>query len=335
MRRITLWRAGVNFFTPNLKGGLETAEEVNAVALDWLTQNAGRDNFYLHINYWDTHRPYKMDKSWADRMQAFPVAQQWPDEYAIREHRNIHGPFTAASQFENGVSPYRLMPDGVYSRRDFEHMLTGYDASIAYVDDHIGQVLQKLKDNDMLEGTAIIISSDHGDAFGEHGIYSDHVCADECIHHIPLVIKWPGVKAGKVCDSMLYNTDLPPTICDLLGYDVPGDWDGVSFRKNLETGSGEERDFLVWDHGLYAVQRAVRTRKYLMIKTYDDLGYGFDDIALYDMESDPYQTRNIASEQPETLNECLSMLERWTLMQYKKGNVVSDPLLEIVRERGQ
>ena len=62
------------YFTPNLKAGLETAEEVNDVVMDWLTHNARRDNFYLHINYWDTHRPYKMDPSWADRMQNHPVA---------------------------------------------------------------------------------------------------------------------------------------------------------------------------------------------------------------------------------------------------------------------
>ena len=323
------------YYTPNLKSGLETAEEVNAVVLDWLSNHAGDDNFYLHINYWDTHRPYKMDESWADRMREYPVAQSWPDENTIREHQRIHGPFTATRQFEDGKSPYRLMPDGVTCRKDFEHMLTGYDASIAYVDHHIGQVLQKLKDSHMLENTAIIISGDHGDAFGEHGIYSDHVCADECIHHIPLIIKWPGLEAGRTCHSLLYNTDLPPTICDLLGYDIPGDWDGRSFKKQMESGSGEEREFLVWDHGLYAVQRAVRTHKFLMIKTYDDMGYGFDDIALYDMDNDPYQVHNIAAEEPEVLNECLSMLDRWTLAQYKKGYVENDPLLEILKERGR
>ena len=58
----------------------------------------------------------------------------------------------------------------------------------------------------MLVGTGVIVhlrhlgfrdfvaeDADHGDAFGEHGIYSDHVCADECIHHIPLIVRWPRV----------------------------------------------------------------------------------------------------------------------------------------------
>ena len=85
------------------------------------------------------------------------------------------------------------MPGSISNRKDFEHMVTGYDAAIAYVDHHLGIVLDELAKQGVLDDTAIIITSDHGDAFGEHGIYSDHVCADECIHHIPLIVNWPGV----------------------------------------------------------------------------------------------------------------------------------------------
>ena len=63
------------------------------------------------------------------------------------------------------------MPDAVSSRRDFEHMITGYDASIAYVDSHVAQVLDELDRQGVLDDAAIIISADHGDAFGEHGRY--------------------------------------------------------------------------------------------------------------------------------------------------------------------
>ena len=68
----------------------------------------------------------------------YPVTQAWPDEEAIRAHQAITGPFTAQGQFKDGASPCPLMPGSVASRRDFEHMVTGYDASIAYVDHHVG-----------------------------------------------------------------------------------------------------------------------------------------------------------------------------------------------------
>jgi len=158
------------FHTPNLKSGAETADEVNVPVLRWLRQNSGRDNVLLHINYWDAHRCYKMDAKWADRFRDHPVPQTWPDEEAIAAHQAYTGPFTAQAQFRNGQSPHPLMPGSVSSRRDFEHVVTGYDAAIAYVDHHVGVVMNELAANGGLDDTAIIVTADHGDAFGEHGI---------------------------------------------------------------------------------------------------------------------------------------------------------------------
>lgn len=322
------------FHTPNLKSGLETAAEVNSAVLPWLEKNADRDDYLLHINYWDAHRCYKMDASWADRFDGHPVDLAWPDEQTIRGHQEIKGPFTAHGQFKNDISPFPLMPGAIRNRDDFEKMVTAYDASIAYVDYHLGQVLAKMRELGILDDAVLIVSSDHGDALGEHGIYTDHVCADECIHRIPLIIKWPGLaKAGGQVDSLLYNVDFPATICDLLSIKPPADWDGSSFRENLAGRPGLERDYLVWDHALYTVQRAVRTREHLLLKTYDDFGYSFEPVELYDMEKDPYQTRNIAAANPDIVARCSNLLVQWQDEQLAKGNVISDPLVRVLRER--
>ena len=214
-------------------------------------------------------------------------------------------------------------------------MITGYDAAITYVDHHVGQVLEELARQGVLEDAAIIISADHGDAFGEHGIYSDHVCADECIHHIPFIIRWPGVALPDAkSDALIYNLDLGPTLCDLLGFPAPPDWDGASFLTNIQGRATDSREYLVWDCGLYAVQRAVRTGTHLMIRTYDDYGYAFKPIELYDMARDPFQTRNIAAQRPDIVATCSAMLESWTQQQWAKGHVIPDPLTEILHERG-
>ncbi|MBD3182221.1 sulfatase-like hydrolase/transferase [Candidatus Poribacteria bacterium] len=324
------------YHTPNLKGGAETAEEVNEKVIPWLKQNATRDNYLLHINYWDAHRCYKMNESWADRFKDFPVEQEWPDEDEVKTLMEIKGPFTATGQFGDKKSPFPLMPDTVSSRKDFEHMITGYDASIAYVDHYVKMVLDELESQGVLEDTAIIISADHGDAFGEHGIYSDHVCADECIHRIPLIIKWPGVSAVDIQDdSFLYNVDLPATLCDLLNIPDPEDWDGSSFKENMKGNNGLDRDYLVWDHGLYTVQRAVRTKTHLMIRTYDSFNYPFEPVELYDMVNDPYQTENIRDKQPEIVTNCDHYLAEWIHQQRAKGHCIPDPAQEILRERSK
>ena len=322
------------FHTPNLKGGDETAEEVNRPLLRWLRHNATRENYFLHINYWDAHRCYKMDPAWAERFARSPVPQRWPDEEAIRRHQQVKGPFTAQGQFRDGVSPYPLMPGSISCRADLEHMVTGYDSAIAYVDHHVGIVLEELDRQGVLKDAAIIVSADHGDAFGEHGIYSDHVCADECIHHIPLIVRWPGVTAGGTrSGALLYNADLAPTLCDLLGLPPVPDWDGLSFRANLEGRRGLDRPYLVWDTGLYTVQRAVRTPSHLLIRTYDAHGYGFEPVELYDLAADPYQTCNIAVGRPDLVQQCNALLTEWLHEQWAKGHNIPDPLAEVLRER--
>lgn len=336
-RHNTMWymNGWSEFHMINLKGGGEVAPEIHEKVMPWLKVNATREHYLLHINYWDTHRVYKMEEHWADRFKDYPVAQQWPDEAAIERHQAITGPFTAQRQFRNGISNIPLMPGSVSNRADFEKMLTAYDASIAYVDHHVGVVLDELERQGVLDDTAIIITSDHGDAFGEHGIYSDHVCADDCINHIPLIIKWPGVApAGGVCDSLMYNVDLSATLCELMGAEIPAHWDGQSFVKNLrgEPG-GPERDFLVFGHALYTVQRAVRTKRHLMIRTYDPLTYGMEPVELYDIIADPYQTRNLRDELPEVVNDLDHKLNEWLHEQLTKDHAIPDPFHAAMVER--
>jgi arylsulfatase A-like enzyme len=322
------------FISPNNKGGEETAEEVNAVVLDWLRKNKGRDDYLLHVNYWDVHRIYKMDASWADRFAGTP-APSWPDAETIARQANFPGPFTAKGQFRDGRSPVPLMPGDVTTRARFEHLITGYDSAIAYADHHIGQVLDLLESQGGLDDTAVIITADHGDAFGEHGIFTDHVCADECIHRIPMIVRWPGVTApGARCDSLLYNTDMGPTLCELLGAPQPQHWDGHSFAPLLRAESLNEREHLVWGHALYATQRAVRTRRHLLIRTYDPWCYEqFAPIELYDMEADPHQTRDLAAERTDVVGDLDRRLNDWLAEQLTKAGAIADPFGRLMEEQ--
>lgn len=322
------------FHTPNLRGGAETAEEVNAPVLRWLRDNAKRENYLLHINYWDPHRLYKMAPKWADHLRDTPVPVPWPDEGAFERLNKIDGPFCGRGQFRDHKSTVPLMPGKITNRAEFEHAVTGYDAAISYTDHHVGVVLDELERQGVLEDAAVIITSDHGDAFGEHGIFTDHVTADECIHRVPLIIRWPGVAAaGGRCESLLYNVDLAATLCDLLGAEAPSEWDGESFASHLRGEGGIDREYLVWGHALYTVQRAVRTKQHLMIRTYDDIGMEINPVELYDMDADPYQTRDISASDPDTLMRCDHYLTEWLQEQLMKPDAIPDPFGSVLRER--
>jgi choline-sulfatase len=323
--------------SPSLHSGSEPASEVAEPVLRWLKSNRDRDDYFLYINLWDPHRIYRMDPSWADRFRDFPVTQSWPDEAAIADHQLINGPFTANGQFKDNVSTVPLMPGAVRSRADLEHMVTGYDAAIAYTDHHVQMILDELRDQGVYDDSAIIVSADHGDNFGEHGIYSDHVCADEAIHNVPLIMKWPDrAMAGHAVDAKLYNIDLSATLCELTGGEAPDHYDGMSFADALGGGEIEERECLVWGHGLYTLQRAVRTDQHLMIRTYDDYGYRFDDVELYDMKVDRFQTHNLESERPEVVLKMEKMLNDWLAEQQAKPYAIPDPMqVELSRRREQ
>ena len=322
------------FHTPNLKCGGETAEEVNEVVLRWLEHNATRENYLLHINYWDTHRCYKMDESWAERHRDIPSGIPWPDEAAFEQLNKIDGPFTGCNQFDDNKSPYPLMPGKVTCRAEFDQMVDAYDASISYVDHHLGVILDELERQGVLEDAAVIITSDHGDAFGEHGVFTDHVTADECINRVPLIVRWPGeTKPGHSVDSLLYNVDLSATLCDLLKIDRPAQWDGESFARNMRGEAGLERDYVVWGHALYTVQRAIRTKQHLMIRTYDDISMPFKPIELYDMEADPYQTNDLSEAEPELVQKLDHCMTEWKCEQLAKPEAIPDPFEAVLRER--
>ncbi len=340
------WQTGwTEFHTPNLKGGHDSAAEVNEMVLPWLEKNRKKENYFMHINYWDAHRVYKQNPSWAEPLQDYPVTQIWPDDDTITDHQKVTGRFSAGHQTfvdqkGNRVlnkSPYKLMSDTVSSREDFEQMVTGYDSMIRYLDHHIGQVLDLLDKQGLLEDTAIIVSADHGDAFGEHGIYTDHVNVDECIHHIPLVVRWPGVTPnGSSSDSFMTTIDFAPTICDMLNVPAPEQWDGKSYKKNLKGNEdGEDRDFIVWDSALYCVQRAVRTKTHLFIRTYDSGEYNnWKEEELYDITIDPFQTNNLADNDTYIVKQCRAIMANWVDKQKAKPGFVIDPIAEVLKDRG-
>lgn len=336
MRHTATWFAlgWSELHSPNLKVGKETAEEMNASVLRWLRNHEGEDDYFLHINYWDVHRPYKMKASWADRFAGMPVAQDWPDEETIQRHQAIPGQFTATKQFVSGHSDFPLMPDTISNRADFEKLIDGYDASIAYADSHVAEVVEELRRQGVLDDTIIIITADHGDALGEHGIYGDHVCADEAVNRIPMIVRWPGVTSGQKCDDLTYNLDLSATLCEIAGAEIPEHYDGHSFIETLRGSCcGNGREYIVWGHGLYTLQRAVRTREFLQVRTYDDFGYPFETVELYDIVNDPFQTRNLAAEKPGTVAQMDHYLVEWLHEQSSKPTSIPDPLQVELRER--
>jgi len=321
----------LNTFT--LKRGAEDADELVAEALPWFEHNIAQDDLFIHLNFWDPHRNYTMPSNWLERFRDEPPPA-WPDQDAIDSHQDNYGPFSAGQlhPWPREGSPTPCMPEAIRTVDDWKQFVDGYDASIAFMDDQIGRLLGVMSDKGVLDDTVFILSCDHAEAMGEFGIYGDHVCACEGVHNIPMVVAWPGVTPPDISsDSLVYNVDLPPTVCELLKIPVPEGWDGMSFAPILRSGQSTHRDHLVWTHGLYSCQRVVRTPQWALTRTYHPGLFDFPEVQLHDIGQDRRQTANVAREHPEVVRNLDHLLMQWQQEQLGRPGRGVDPLQLIVQ----
>ncbi|GMA64272.1 sulfatase-like hydrolase/transferase [Alicyclobacillus fastidiosus] len=316
-----------------LKCGNEDADEVNAHVIPWIMQHGAEENYFLHVQYWDPHGFYTAPDAYAEQFVDQP-APTFPSEEVIQNHRRLYHP-RSASMFHWAITPNipRKMPHEIRNRADYQQLINGYDAGISYMDEHVGQILDAYRKLGIEDEVCFVISADHGESFGEQGIYMEHGMATESVHRIPLIMRIPGVTLpNSVFDNFVYNVDVVATIVDLVGLDIPTGWDGQSLLPLINKPDADwNRDYLVLEHGLYACQRAVCAPRWYFIRTYDPGFYKFDPVVLYDMENDPNQCVNVASENPAIVAEMDHLIADWVQENRSKHGEIMDPMEEIIR----
>ena len=121
---------------------------------------------------------------------------------------------------------------------------------------------------------------------------------------------------------------------ELLGGEVPNDWDGVSFADGVGGVSAETRGYLVTSQGAWAVQRGVRFGDYMCLRTYHDGYKVLDPIMLFDLANDPHEQHNLAASQPAVVNQAMSYLAEWQEQMMLTSAFDVDPLMTVLREGG-
>lgn len=322
------------------KGGMESAEEVMPVVEKWFGDNVAKDNWYLHINFWDIHTPYRAPLGYPNPFENEPIAD-WLNEDLLAKHMKKTGPHSCSDlgmYSDNNIKDFPRQPLRVTDMDSLKQWIDGYDIAIRYVDDQIKWMIEKLKAEGVYEDTVIIISADHGENQGDLGIYGEHGTADQGTCHIPMIVKWPGGAQGKVDDGLHYNVDWAPTVMDMIGMDKPDIWDGVSYAATVKDGTPAGREDLVVSQCCHVCQRSSRWDKWLYIRTYHDGFHLFDQEMLFDLENDPHETTNLAATHPDVCREGAHRLMRWHDAQMQKmainSNDVVDPLWTVIREGG-
>ncbi len=332
------WYAGFNEVINHGTGGMERADEVYPYAERWLRQHAGEDNWFLHVNFWDPHTPYRTPEAYGNPFASDP-APSWLTQEILDAQRNSFGPHSAreVSGYGPSKNPARWPRtlDEIRTPEDYKFWIDNYDTGIRYADDHVGRIRDVLQELGILEDTLIIVSADHGENQGELNVYGDHQTADLPTCRIPLIISGPGVRAGHVDEALHYHLDLPPTLLEWMGREAPAGWDGRSYASALtDGGTSGGHPYIVVSQMAWACQRSVRFDHWLLVRTYDPGLKDFPPVMLFDIAQDPHETKNVAEDYPEVRDRGLALLEEWHARQMSTSPAGVDPLWTVMREGG-
>ena len=177
----------------------------------------------------------------------------------------------------------------------FQCYIKDYLRCVAGVDKAVGQMLDYLEENKLMDNTIIIYTSDQGFYLGEHGWFDKRWMYEESFR-MPFVISYPKVIKPKTTNSnLLLNIDFAPTLLDLAEIDIPKDIQGTSFAPQLKLNNDNVRDAIYYHYYEYPKWHMVephygiRTKRFKLIHFY----YSMDEWELYDLDKDPNEMNNL------------------------------------------
>jgi arylsulfatase A-like enzyme len=237
---------------PKIHGG-----EVNRQTFEMLPQ--ARPPYFLWVHYVDPHDPYEPPSAWPPGSPPRSYVQP--------------GPFT-----ENGTIPSAL---------ELEQMRDQYDGEIFAVDEAISALLAELDRRTLLEDTLVVVTSDHGEEFAEHGQLLHGQSLHEELLRVPLVLWAKSGLPRLESEEPFAHLDFLPTMLDALGVPIPPGLDGASRWAEVGAGKPPPQQAMTFHVDRHAgASLALLDAPYKLIERWGD-----PDELLYDLSSDPEEGR--------------------------------------------
>ena len=171
--------------------------------MQWLTAHSA-DSFFLWVHFFDPHMPYAPPVG-------YTVSPQDPVDLTGKK------------------KPVQL--------KDMAHLkrsIRAYRGEVRYVDAQVGKITTRLALLGLLDDTVVILTADHGEGLGDHGWLEHGVSVFDELIRVPLVVRGPGIPAGRRLSGDAQLEDLAPTILALYGVSPPGDLDGLNLLDWLQ-----------------------------------------------------------------------------------------------------
>jgi arylsulfatase A-like enzyme len=297
-------------------GGRRTTEAFGR----WLDRVPGSRPFFAFVHYNEPHLPFRP-----------------PPPY---DRSFLNGtPATRVRTVNQDCNRY-IGGDVAMDAEDFQILTALYDGELRYADHLISRLVDMLARGGRRDDTVLIVTADHGENLGEHGLMSHKFVLTDTLLRIPLVLHAPALlPRGIVSDALVQSTDILPTVTRLLDLPTPP-VEGVplagpqgllpieraftvSERLRPNLGVFRER-YPRFDVGPHDVRkRALRTRTHKYVWFSD----GREE--LYDLVADPGETRDVSDVEPELTRGLRQALEAWCVAHRERDlNGVASPELE-------
>jgi arylsulfatase A-like enzyme len=278
-----------------VKESIKLAEptKVEAKAHEWLSKHNGKP-FFLFLHYYDVHSDYhslpRYEKQFVRPYQGIADGSTLQ---LLLFRKNLEKRFHFFSLDDN----------------DVKHLIDLYDAGIRQMDDGMARLFALLEKKDMLDNTLIIVTSDHGEEFMEHGgVLHGRTQFQELIH-VPLLIRGPGLPHSKRLRHIASLVDVMPTILALQGISPPASLDGINLCPLWQKSNAQLPQRYIFaeaDHNntIHDVKRAIRHQRYKL--HYDRSS---KETQLYDLFDDPQEKVDVAHKHTQLVDSMFSSLK--------------------------
>ena len=301
--RFTWWEKALR------KGLLERkdkgAAKLNKYVRKWWQKERDHDRpFFMFGLYLDAHLPYRPPKGYAERLL---------DKEALQRARAANQDAWAYMADEVSMTP-----------EDFAGLRALYDAEIAYVDDTIGDLMAFLDSVGALENTMIVVTSDHGENIGDHGLMDHQYCVCDSLARVPFIVHYPEAFAPGDDATPVQHTDLLPTFLDLAqaspALPLPGhsllstpqsEIPNPQFQITQYTAAHRHRfarrhpNFDMASKGYDRTYDAITRDGFKLIRSNQG------DVWLYDLSNDPDELVNVADAHPDRVQALSAELDAW------------------------
>jgi arylsulfatase A-like enzyme len=290
-------------------------DRVTRAALDHVDTVLGDvDRLFLFVQYFDTHAPYAPPEPFAKPFLApgaSPTSDMHDVDAAVRAQQQAATgqAFGHAGAINAGLrGPLRALVGNVSGQPGPEdlHLANLYSGEMSFMDKALGDLLEGLRKRGILDETLVVVIADHGETFWEHADLWNHgLAVYQTTVHVPLIFCFPdGRQAGHRISTPVSTIDVVPTLCEILGLEVPTRCEGMSLVSALEGGTLNRgpvfaeatQPWVAERPGVWAnagKARCVRSGRWkYVVSPYNSIE------ELFDLDVDPGEQRNLLEGTP-------------------------------------